>query len=68
MVMDMLTINEMEIIKSALEGDVIRQKEYLAELARQDNSDIRFEAWLDDSQKLLKKISIKLMNMKARVH
>lgn len=61
----MLTIDEMEIIKSALEGDIARQKEYLNELAEQNGSDVRFEMWLDESQQLLKKVSSKLFNMKA---
>lgn len=61
----MLTIDEMEILKSALEGDIMRQKEYLTKLTEDGGSDVRFEMWLDESQRLLKKISVKLMDMKA---
>lgn len=63
----MLSIEEMEIIKSALEGDIIRQKKFLKVLEEQGGSDIRFEIWLDDSQRLLKKVSLKLMDMKAKL-
>lgn len=62
----MLTIDEMEILKSALEGDIARQKDYLDELAEQNGSDVRFEMWLDESQRLLKKVSLKLFDMKAK--
>ena len=63
----MLTIDEMEILKSALEGDIIRQKKFLDELAEQDGSDIRFEVWHDDTIRLHKKVALKLMDMKAKV-
>lgn len=62
----MLTINEMEILKSALEGDIGRQKKYLEELAEKNGSDVRFEMWLDESERLLKKVSLKLFDMKAK--
>jgi len=62
----MLSIDELEIIKSALEGDILRQKKFLNELAEQGGSDIRFEIWMIDSQKLLEKVTLKLMNMKAK--
>ena len=62
----MLTINEMEILKSALEGDIARQKDYLDEMSEQGGSDVRFEMWLDESQRLLKKVSLKLFDMKAK--
>lgn len=62
----MLTIDEMEILKSALEGDIARQKDYLDELAEHNGSDVRFEMWLDESQRLLKKVSLKLFDMKAK--
>lgn len=58
MIMD--TIRELEIIKTALEGDIIAQK----------NSDKldhpAFRSWLEDSEKVLKKVSRKLYEMKAR--
>lgn len=59
----MLTINEMEILKSALEGDIGRQKTYLEKLAEQGGSDVRFELWLDETERLLKKVSLKLSGM-----
>lgn len=62
----MLTINEMEILKSALEGDIARQKDYLDEMADQGGSDVRFEIWLDESQRLLKKVTLKLFDMKVK--
>ena len=55
-----MTIRELEIIKAALEGDVIVQR----------NSDKiehpAFRDWLNDSEKLLKKVSRKLFEQKAR--
>lgn len=63
----MLTIDEMEILKSALEGDIIRQKKFLEELAEEGGSDIRFEMWLDDTQRLHRKVTLKLMDMKAKL-
>lgn len=62
----MLTINEMEILKSALEGDIARQKDYLDEMSEQGGSDVRFEMWLDESQRLLKKVTLKLFDMKVK--
>ncbi|MCM3109914.1 hypothetical protein [Lederbergia lenta] len=53
-------IRELEIIKAALEGDIIRQK----------NSDKAtepaFKAWLEDSEKVLRKVSKKIMTEKAK--
>ena len=61
----MLTISEMEILKAALEGDIIRQRKFLQEMADDDSSDIRFEMWLEQSEQLLKKVSLKLIKMQA---
>jgi hypothetical protein len=55
-----VTIRELEIIKAALEGDIIRQKES----DKRDNP--AFKKWLKDSEKLLKKVSIKLFTEKAK--
>ncbi len=53
-------IRELEIIKTALEGDIIRQK----------NSDKAtepaFKAWLEDSEKVLKKVNKKIMTEKTK--
>lgn len=61
----MFTIDEMEIIKSALELDITHQKKFLAELAEQGGSDIRFEMWLDDTEILYKKVRSELFDMKS---
>jgi len=54
------TIRELEIIKAALEGDIIAQK-------NNDKLDHpAFQSWLEDSEKVLKKVSRKLFEMKAR--
>lgn len=59
----LLGINELEIIKSALECDINFQKKQLKEIG----NDIRFEMWLDDTQLLHKRISTHLMEMKANI-
>lgn len=61
-----MTIQELEIIKSALEGDIIRQKQTISEMAEDGGSDIRFEMWLEDTEILYKKVVKKLMTMKAQ--
>lgn len=61
----MFTADEMEIIKVALEGDIIRQRKYIQEMADDDSSDIRFEMWLEESERLLKKVSLEWIKMKA---
>lgn len=55
-----MTIRELEIIKAALEGDVIRQKE------SQKRDQYEFKLWLEDSEKLLKKVNRKLFEAKSR--
>jgi hypothetical protein len=56
----MLTIRELEIIKAALEGDIIQQKDNI----HKDHP--AWKHWLDDSEKLLKKVSMKLAEQKAK--
>jgi hypothetical protein len=55
-----MTIRELEIIKSALEGDIIRQKE------NEHKDHPAWKHWLEDSEKVLKKISKRLFEMKAK--
>jgi 2-keto-3-deoxy-galactonokinase len=55
-----MTIKELEIIKAALEGDIIQQKE--SDKAEHP----AFKEWLKDTEKLLKKVSRKLFEMKAK--
>jgi 2-keto-3-deoxy-galactonokinase len=55
-----VTIRELEIIKAALEGDIIRQKDF----ERRDHP--AFKEWLEDTEKLLKKVSNKLFTTKAK--
>jgi hypothetical protein len=55
-----MTIHELEIIKAALEGDIIQQK---------NNPNVdhpAFKEWLKDTEELLKKVSRKLYEMKAK--
>lgn len=55
-----MTIKELEIIKAALEGDIVRQR-------KSENAEHpAWKSWLEDSEKLLKKISKKLFEMKAK--
>ena len=55
-----MTIKELEIIKAALEGDIIRQRK--SENAQHP----AWKNWLEDSEKLLRKVSKKLFEMKAK--
>jgi hypothetical protein len=55
-----VTIRELEIIKAALEGDIITQKDSI----HKDHP--AWKHWLEDSEKLLKKVSIKLFEMKSK--
>lgn len=51
---------ELAIIKAALEGDVIRQKQ-------SPNADKpEFKEWLQDSEKVLKKVSRALLEERAK--
>ncbi|PLR72240.1 hypothetical protein [Bacillus sp. UMB0728] len=49
-----MTIRELEILKAALEGDIIRQKKS----EKADHPE--WKQWLQDSEKVLKKVNIKL--------
>jgi hypothetical protein len=51
---------ELEIMKAALEGDVIRQKKHIETI---DN--IEFQKWLVDTEQLLKTISLMLFERKS---
>lgn len=55
-----MTIRELEIIKAALEGDIIRQTE------SENRDQFEFRLWLEDSEKLLKKVSLKLFEAKSK--
>lgn len=55
-----MTARELEILKAALQGDIIRQKE--SDKAEEP----AFKAWLEDSEKLLKKVTRKLFEVKGR--
>lgn len=55
-----MTIRELEILKAALEGDIIRQKE------AENRDHPAWKLWLEDSEKLLKKVSKKLMGEKLK--
>lgn len=50
----MVTDRELEILKAALEGDIIRQKNH-------ENKDHpAFKSWLEDTEILLRKINSKI--------
>lgn len=55
-----MEIKELEIIKAALEGDIIRQEKH------PNKDELAFKYWLEDSRKLLKKITKELMHKKGR--
>lgn len=55
-----MTIDELQIIKLALENDISWQK------TNQDLSKPAFKKWLDDSELLLKKITLDLSYKLAR--
>lgn len=55
-----MSVKELEIIKAALEGDIIRQKESI----HKDHP--AFKEWLSDTEKLHKKVQRKLFDMKSR--
>lgn len=58
------SIEELEIIKSALEQDIIHQKKQLEEVV----NDIRFELWLFNTEDLYKKVTKDLAARKGRKH
>ena len=55
-----MTVRELQILKAALEGDIIRQRQS-PNAHRKD-----FKKWLADSEKLLKKVSLKLFEEEAK--
>lgn len=55
-----MTIRELEIMKAALEGDVIYQRDSI------NKDKPQFKEWLEDTEKLLKKVSRKLFDEKAK--
>ncbi|MBN6887301.1 hypothetical protein ACUXCC_004573 [Cytobacillus horneckiae] len=55
-----MTIRELSILKAALEGDIQRQ-EKSPNAHRKD-----FKKWLDDSKKLLRKVTLKLSEEEAK--
>jgi hypothetical protein len=55
-----MIIRELEIIKAALEGDIIRQKQ------SEKCDHPAWKSWLEDSEKLLKKVNKRLWNEKTR--
>jgi hypothetical protein len=57
----LITLDELEIIKSALEGDIIRQKEN----KKADHP--AFQKWLKDTEKLHKKVANELITRKAKI-
>ena len=58
----MTIVRELEIIKAALEGDIIRQKNH------EKKHQPAFKAWLEDSERVLKKVHKKLMNERLKEH
>jgi hypothetical protein len=55
-----MNIRELEIMKSALEGDIIRQK-------NSPNAEQKeFKKWLIDTEKLLKKVNLKRYEEEAK--
>jgi hypothetical protein len=55
-----MKIRELEILKAALEGDIIRQKE------AENRDHPAWKHWLEDSEKLLKKVNKRLFDTKSR--
>ena len=58
----MMSDRNLEIIKAALEGDIIRQKDS----PNKDKPD--FVEWLKDSEKLLHRVRIELFARKAKAY
>lgn len=55
----MVTDRELEIIKAALEGDIIRQKNH------ENKEHPAFKSWLEETEILLKKVNAKLYRNRA---
>lgn len=55
-----MKIRELEILRAALEGDIINQKQ-------SDKLDHpAFKEWLVDTEKLLRKVTMRLLNERAK--
>lgn len=63
----MFSLEELHVFKAALECDIREQKKTLQEMLDEGWSDMRFEIWLHESEKLLKKTSLLIMDMEAQV-
>ena len=59
------SIREVEIMKAALEGDIIYQKRQRLVLEYQGRDVAPFEDWLKDSEELLQKTNNYLSKLKA---
>ena len=59
------SIREVEIMKAALEGDIIYQKRQILVLGYQGRDVAPFEDWLKDSEELLQKTNNYLSKLKA---
>jgi len=59
------SVREVEIMKAALESDILRQKNYLEELEELGIVRPSFNEWLEDSRKLLRKTNSYLSKLKA---
>lgn len=59
------SVREVEIVKAGLESDILRQKNYLEELAERGVTRPEFDEWLKDSQKLLDKTNRYLNKLKS---
>lgn len=59
------SVREVEIVKAALESDILSQKNYLEELEELGIVRPSFNEWLEDSQKLLNKTNSYLSKLKA---
>ncbi|WP_370222024.1 hypothetical protein [Cytobacillus sp.] len=57
----MITLDDLEIIKSALECDIIRQKQ------NEKADHPAFKKWLADTEKLHKKVSNEIITRKAKI-
>jgi len=62
----MLTIRELEILKTALTSDIMRQTRTIKEMDEKDSRLPLFEEWLMDTKRLCKKVTMKLMTEQAR--
>lgn len=59
------SIRDVEIMKAALEGDIIYQKKQITKLGYQGRDTVPFEDWLKDSEELLQRTNTYLSKLKA---